>query len=122
MLGLSPDARRAVARSCAALAALVGIVALATFAPSAAAEEAIVLDNGTILRGNVVREEGSSVVFQLAGVGNDSRVTVEKTRIVQRFQTIEPRKSSARASPEIARTTTSVAVRTVETPPAPAAA
>ena len=57
------------------------------FAPCAAAEEAVVLDNGTVLRGFVVREDVTTIQLRLSGVGRDNRVTIERDRIVQRFST-----------------------------------
>ena len=72
------------------LGALVGLVLLGVAAARAAAEEALVLDNGAILRGNVVREDAEALVLRLSGVGSEAKVTVERRRIVQRFVTVEP--------------------------------
>lgn len=77
-------------RALLALAAgLVALVAAVLSAGRAAAEEALVLDNGAILRGTVVREEPDALVLRLSGVGSDAKVSVERRRIVQRFVTVE---------------------------------
>ncbi len=62
------------------------------------AEEAVVLDNGTVLRGSVVREDVTTIQLRLAGIGRENRVTIEKDRIVQRFMTADERKTPAPAS------------------------
>jgi hypothetical protein len=73
------------------LAFVVAAIVLVAGSRTARAEEALVLDNGAILRGNVVREDTKFLVFQLSGVGVDSRVNVERRRIVQRFVTVDPK-------------------------------
>jgi hypothetical protein len=76
----------------ALVAAVVGVLAVAALvlgAGSAAAEEALVLDNGAILRGTVVREDGDALLLRLSGVGSDAKVSVERRRIVQRFVTVD---------------------------------
>jgi hypothetical protein len=74
------------------LLALLGVVALVATALPAAAEEALVLDNGTVLRGTVVREDGGTVTFKLSGVGSDTRITIARDKISQRFPTVDPRR------------------------------
>ncbi len=70
------------------LALLLAALLLALLlAPAVRAEEAVVLDNGTVLRGSVIREDVTTIQLKLSGVGRDNRVTVEKDRIVQRFTT-----------------------------------
>lgn len=59
------------------------------WAPPARAEDAFVLDNGAVLRGTVLRENDKEVEFRLEGIGRDGRVTIEKSRIAQRFVTKE---------------------------------
>lgn len=73
----------------AAVAGVLALLAAVLGAGRAAAEEALVLDNGAILRGTVVREEADALVLRLSGVGSDAKVTVERRRIVQRFVTVE---------------------------------
>ncbi|MBL9085793.1 MAG: hypothetical protein JNM10_01500 [Planctomycetia bacterium] len=73
----------------AVLAGVLALVAAVAGAGRAAAEEALVLDNGAILRGTVVREDPDALVLRLSGVGSDAKVTVERRRIVQRFVTVE---------------------------------
>lgn len=87
MVPASAPVRVASALLSVVVAVLVGLV----FGRSACAEEALVLDNGAILRGNVVREDPKVLVFQLSGTGADSRVNVERRRIVQRFVTVDPK-------------------------------
>lgn len=86
------------------LAVLVAtLVAVVSLAGSARAEEAVILDNGAVLRGSVVREDAKEVVFRLDGIGRDSRVTIEKSRIAQRFVTKDsktPLRVDAKAFPE----------------------
>ncbi len=53
----------------------------------ASAEEALVLDNGGVLRGSVVREDADVIVFRLAGIGTDNRITVSRRHVRQRFTT-----------------------------------
>ncbi len=76
-------------RALSLCALLAGFVAAAG---RAAAEEAIVLDNGAILRGSPLREDSVAVEFRLSGVGTDSRVTIRKDRITQRIVTVDPRR------------------------------
>jgi hypothetical protein len=77
------------------LALLGALLALAALSRPAAAEEAIVLDNGTVLRGNVVREDEKTILFRLAGVGTDNRLTIERRHVTQRFVTVDPAKWAA---------------------------
>jgi len=65
-------------------------VAVLALAGRARAEEALVLDNGAILRGSVVREDADALVLRLSGIGSDAKITIERRRIVQRFMTVEP--------------------------------
>jgi hypothetical protein len=77
-----------------ALAVLGALLALVAFARPAAAEEAIVLDNGTVLRGYVVHEDDTTILFKLAGVGTDNRLKIERKHVIQRFVTVDPAKWS----------------------------
>jgi len=81
----------------AALWLAAGLLALLLAVP-AHAEEAVVLDNGTVLRGSVVREDVTTIQLRLSGVGRDNRVTIEKDRIVQRFSTAVAPKTPEPAS------------------------
>ena len=82
--------RSAPARSMLATL-LVAFVAILAFAGLARAEEAFILDNGAVLRGTVIHEDDREVVFKLNGIGRDGRVTIEKSRIAQRFVTKDPK-------------------------------
>jgi hypothetical protein len=100
--------------------AFVALVAsfLAFYASRARAEEGFVLDNGAVLRGTVVREDDKEVVFRLTGVGRENRVTIEKSRITQRFVTVDskatrPEDGDPMPSPLLA----APAMRTVGTVP-----
>jgi len=106
---------RPLAAARRALLALAAAVASLAAAAPARAEEALVLDNGAILRGTVLRDDGSEVVLRLAGVGKDSKVTIERARIVQRFVTVEAQKTSSRGSASgLAPVEPVVAVRLIE--------
>jgi hypothetical protein len=74
---------------------LTGALALAA-APASA--EILILDNGTVLKGRVVRDGATEVVLQLDGFRGEARVTVERRRIVQRFrmESEEPNGKTAR--------------------------
>lgn len=57
---------------------------------TASADEVVVLDNGTVLRGLAVRELGEAVVLRLTDVGGQgARVTIPHSRIVRRFVSVE---------------------------------
>jgi len=72
------------------LAALAIVASFLAFRASRArAEEGFVLDNGAVLRGTIVREDDKEIVFRLTGVGRENRVTIEKSRISQRFVTVD---------------------------------
>lgn len=73
------------------LALVASVVLLALFARSARGEEAIVLDNGAVLRGTVVHEDATSLVFKLSGVGSESRITIALEHVAQRFVTVDPK-------------------------------
>jgi hypothetical protein len=68
------------------LAVVLALVALWA-AGTARAEEAIVLDNGAVLRGMAIREDANAVLFRLAGVGTDTRIEIRRDRILKRFST-----------------------------------
>jgi hypothetical protein len=51
---------------------------------AARADEIIVLDNGAVLRGDVVREDADHLEVSLAGFREEARVRVERSRIVER--------------------------------------
>jgi hypothetical protein len=72
-----------------ALAAAAVLAAVFGSAP-ASAEEAIVLDNGAVLRGTVVRDDANGLLFRLSGVGGDSRITIPRERVQRRFTTVDP--------------------------------
>jgi hypothetical protein len=80
---------RPVRRLALALLAAAGLVVAAG---AARAEEALVLDNGTVLRGTVMREDATSLTFRLAGVGSDTRITIPRDKVSQRFTTVDPRR------------------------------
>jgi hypothetical protein len=78
------------------LLALCGaILAALALAPRAAAEEAIVLYNGTVLRGNVVSEDDTTIHFRLAGMSSDNRLAIERKHVTHRFVTVDPEKWAA---------------------------
>jgi hypothetical protein len=87
------------APSRALLVALVAAVALLIAAVRADAEEAFVLDNGSVLRGVVVRDDGGALEIRLSGRGMRGTVSVERTRIVQRFVTQDPEARVASRTP-----------------------
>ncbi len=80
------------------LAGLLGLWLLA--APPACAEEVLVLDNGVVLRGHVVRERDGQLTVQLAGFTGDSRVTVDVGRVVNRYRSID-REHAVRLAPPV---------------------
>ena len=53
------------------------------------------LENGTVLRGTVVQEDEHTLLIRLSGLGGESKVTVARDRIVQRFATNDPRRAAA---------------------------
>lgn len=71
----------------------VSFVVLAAWRP-VCAEEAFVLENGTVLRGTVVREDDRTLEVRLSGLGVESKITVARDRIVQRFATNDPRRAA----------------------------
>ena len=77
-------------RSLFLLTALV-LVLLACLARPAAAEEVFVLDNGEVLRGWVVREDGDIVQVRLSGFAGEARIKIPAKRIVRRFLSVERR-------------------------------
>lgn len=79
-------------RSRPTLLLAVSLLVLAAWRP-ACAEEALVLDNGAVLRGSVVREDEKTILFRLSGVGSDSKISVARERIVQRFTTVDPKQA-----------------------------
>ncbi|HVG92884.1 MAG TPA: hypothetical protein VND21_00435 [Planctomycetota bacterium] len=81
------------------LVALVAAVALLIAAVRADAEEAFVLDNGSVLRGVVLRDDGAALEIRLSGRGMRGTVMVERTRIVQRFVTQDPEARVASRTP-----------------------
>lgn len=96
-----------------ALATLLAVfAAFVALAPRAQAEDAFVLDNGAVLRGTVLREDDKEIVFKLEGIGRDGRVTIEKSRIAQRFVTKDPH------GPVVASKAPGAAGRTAEGEPA----
>jgi hypothetical protein len=109
----------------------VSILVLAAWRP-ACAEEALVLENGTVLRGTVVREDEQTLLVRLSGLGVESKITVARDRIVQRFATNDPRRAAAvppriermrSGEPPIPRTLSGPGiplVRTANSPPASA--
>jgi hypothetical protein len=88
-----------LARALVLLGVLFSALALA---PGARAEEAIVLANGTVLRGNVVHEDDTTILFKLAGVGTDNRLKIERKHVTQRFTTVDTAKGSALTRQSIA--------------------
>ncbi len=82
-------------------ALLLAFVAVFAFAGFARAEEAVILDNGALLRGSVIRENDREVVFRLDGIGSDSQVTIAKSRIAQRYVTRDPNASTSFATTSV---------------------
>jgi hypothetical protein len=70
-----------------ALAAV--LVLLAAAGRRAAAEDVLVLDNGSVLRGVVVKETDKTIVLRMSGFIEDARVTVDVRRIVRRYVSID---------------------------------
>lgn len=64
---------------------VVVLLALLGWALPACAEEVFVLENGSVLRGNAVRETPDGLVIRLSGFADDARVTVATSRIVRRY-------------------------------------
>lgn len=48
-----------------------------------------------MLRGTVVREDEKTLLIKLSGLGVESKITVARDRIVQRFETNDPRRALA---------------------------
>ena len=59
---------------------VVLVVVLAT--PAWADEELFILDNGSVLRGSVVREDDASMTIAMSGLIGETRVRVERSAIV----------------------------------------
>jgi hypothetical protein len=104
-----------------ATAALLAAGAVLALAGPARAEEALVLDNGAILQGHVIRETEDALVFRLSGVGTDSRIEIRRDRIVKRFTTFDPTRRVAEAdpSPELLRPPATESSTSVAPTPAP---
>lgn len=67
------------------LGATLALVLLAQARP-ARAEEVFVLENGSVLRGTLLRETPDGLVIKLSGFfADDARVTVPASRVVQRY-------------------------------------
>lgn len=64
---------------------LAGLLLLLAASTARAAEEVFVLDNGSVFRGHVVRQEEDVVRVRLSGFGRDAIVALETHRIVNRF-------------------------------------
>jgi len=62
---------------------------LALALPAARAEEVVMLDNGVVLRGRVIRENEKQITIHPAGSTAESRITVDRRRIVKRYVSIE---------------------------------
>ena len=75
------------------------VLLLASLAQPAAAEEVFVLDNGEVLRGWVVREDGDVLHVRLSGFMGEARVQIPSKRIVRRFLSVE-RTSDRPETPE----------------------
>ena len=66
--------------------ALLLLLFLAGLADEArAAEEVFVLENGTVFRGYVVKAGDREIEVKLSGFGRAANVTLERSRIVNRF-------------------------------------
>jgi hypothetical protein len=94
---------------------VLGAVCLAVGVASA---EILILDNGTVLKGQVVKEGGSEVVLQLDGFRGEARVTVERRRIVQRLrlESDNPRGTASRSLVPEPVETASTGAREVDEP------
>jgi hypothetical protein len=99
---------------------ILTIALLAAAAGLARAEEMLVLDNGTILQGTVLRDADGVIQFRLSGVGTESRVEVRRDRIVKRFSTLDPSKKVVSYSDLAPRELETPTAATPPPPPAPA--
>ena len=73
---------------------LSGLVLLVLLAPGAwADEELFILDNGSVLRGSVLKEDESTLTIEMSGLIGQTLVKVERTAIVERHlvRSDEPR-------------------------------
>lgn len=79
---------------------LVAAALLLLSAPEARAEDVFVLDNGVVVRGFVVREEGERLVVRLTGFAEANTVTLRTSEIVRRFASVEPHSARGQAPSE----------------------
>jgi hypothetical protein len=63
---------------------LLAAALLGTAAATAWADELVVLDNGSVLKGAVVRETKDDLVLRLSGFDHEAQVTIAKSRITRR--------------------------------------
>jgi hypothetical protein len=99
---------------------ILTIALLAAATGRARAEEMLVLDNGTILQGTVLRDADGVLQFRLSGVGTESRVEVRRDRIVKRFSTLDPSKRVSYSDLAPRELETPTAATPAAPPPAPA--
>lgn len=83
------------------LAALTAIGALAWSAPLASADEIFELENGVVLKGYVMREEGDEITIRLTGFARPSTVTVDKSRVRRRYAANLPTSSTSKLAPPV---------------------
>ncbi|MDJ0975770.1 MAG: hypothetical protein QNJ98_15015 [Planctomycetota bacterium] len=82
-------------------AVLIALGALAWSAPDASADEIFELENGVILKGYVMREEGDEITIRLTGFAKPSTVTVTKNRVRKRYAADLPTTSSSKLAPPV---------------------
>ena len=56
--------------------------------------DVLILDNGTVLKGRVLKYGDPDVVVQLDGFRGEARVTIERRRIVKRYQVDAPKRGT----------------------------
>ncbi|MHC5010750.1 MAG: hypothetical protein ACYTG6_07330 [Planctomycetota bacterium] len=84
-------------RPLALVAALFVVLALAA---EARAEEVLVLEDGSVLRGTILKETPEVLVIRMSGLTEEVRLSVEKSRIVRRFTSTAPTMSLKPPLPE----------------------
>ena len=67
------------------------LLALGTAVP-AWAEEVFVLENGSVVRGRIVRHEADSIVVRLSGFATENRITIRNSEIVRQYTAVDPKR------------------------------
>lgn len=88
-------------------------------APEAAADEIFELENGVVLKGYVMREEGDELTIRLTGLTRTNTVTIHRDRIRNRYAADLPLSSTSRIVPRVhtARDTHGEVIQTSYRPP-----